>query len=29
MIKDWLDFMEFLMMLIRVEFGIVGNEKEF
>jgi len=28
-IKDWMDFVEFLMMLIRVKFGIVGNEKEF
>ena len=28
MIKDWLDFIEFLVMLIRVNLGIVGKVKE-
>jgi len=27
-IKDWLDFIEFLVMLIRVKFGIAGKVKE-
>jgi len=27
-IKDWLDFIEFLLMLIRVKFGIVGKVRE-
>ena len=27
MVKDWLDFIEFLLMLIRVKFGIVGKVK--
>jgi len=28
-IKDWLDFIEFLVMQIRVKFGTVGKVKEF
>jgi len=27
-IKDWLDFIDFLLMLIMVKFGIVGKVKE-